>query len=217
MNKNKNLKFITITLLFSFFVNFWFCEWWKYGEIKEFINDILDVVEINYQNIEKESNSSYSIEFQQAYEYAKSHWLTNSTSIDDADMDWWLTRIAMAKMLSNYAINVLWKIPEMKDNCSFGDVSQVLDFDYDNWVSNACKLNIMWVWMTDFRPYDFVQRAEFATALSRLLFGISDWIWTQEYYAPHLLKLKKEWIISDTNPNLQEKRWYIMLMLMRVK
>jgi hypothetical protein len=33
-------------------------------------------------------------------------------SIDLANMEWWLNRISMAKMLSNYATNVLGKKPE---------------------------------------------------------------------------------------------------------
>jgi hypothetical protein len=65
----------------------------------------------------------------------------------------------------------------------------------------------------EFRPYDLVTRAEFATALSRLLYNMEDW--KPVYYEPHIYILNKMWIISDTNPNLQERRWYVMLMLLR--
>jgi hypothetical protein len=80
-------------------------------------------------------------------------------------------------------------------------------------VTLACQLGIMWVWITDFRPFDPVVRAEFGTALSRLLFGLEDG--EDKYYTTHLAKLKEAWIISNDDPTLEELRWYVMLMLMR--
>jgi hypothetical protein len=44
---------------------------------------------------------------QRAYEFAYKHGITTMDSIEKADMEGPLTRIAMAKMLSYYAINVL--------------------------------------------------------------------------------------------------------------
>ena len=46
-----------------------------------------------------------------------------------------------------------------------------------------------------------------------MLYGLEDW--TDAYYSTHLAKLKTEWIITNDNPELQELRWYVMLMLMR--
>jgi len=68
-----------------------------------------------------------------------------------------------------------------------------------------------------FRPNDAVTRAEFVTALSRLLYNMSDWEykWTSKYYEPHMKKLYNEWIITKTNPKMEENRWYVMIMLMR--
>ena len=70
----------------------------------------------------------------------------------------------------------------------------------------------MWVGIEDFRPNDLVIRAEFATALSRMLYGTADW---EPYYATHIEKLKSEWIINNTDAMMQELRWYVMIMLMR--
>jgi hypothetical protein len=70
----------------------------------------------------------------------------------------------------------------------------------------------MWQWTKHFRPNDVVTRAEFATALSRLLYSTSD---GTPYYETHLKKLKNEWIITKDNPSQQEVRWYVMLMLYR--
>jgi hypothetical protein len=70
----------------------------------------------------------------------------------------------------------------------------------------------MWVWIDSFRPNDVVTRWEFATALSRMLYSTPDWI---PYYSTHILKLLKEWIITNSDPKINELRWYVMIMLMR--
>ena len=129
-------------------------------------------------------------------------------------MNWPLNRIAMAKMLSNYAINVLWKEPANTIVPNFQDISKKLNNDYWWAVDLAYQLWIMWINMknNEFRPYDEVTRAEFWTALSRMLFWLKD---GNPYYSTHLTKLKKDWIISNDNPNLKELRWYVMIMLMR--
>ena len=135
--------------------------------------------------------------------------------IEKADMWWNLTRIAMAKMLSQYAINVLGKTPADVEVPAFVDVSADLDAEYANGVTLAYKLWIMWINMpnNEFLPYETVTRAQFGTALSRLLFGIEDG--EDAYYSTHLKKLKEAWIITNDDPTLEELRGYVMLMLMR--
>ena len=120
----------------------------------------------------------------------------------------------MAKMLSNYAINILWKKKVNEGIPIFSDVSQGLNDSYWWAVTLAFQLWIMWQNMPDnrFRPNDLVTRAEFATALSRMLYSTVDWA---PYYSTHLQKLYSMWVINNTNPNLMEKRWYVMIMLMR--
>lgn len=155
----------------------------------------------------------FSRELNNAFEFAHRNQITTMDDINKADMNWPLIRIAMAKMLSQYAINILKKTPDTTKTCKFDDVSEQLDADYNNWVTLACQLGIMWVWIKNFRPYDEVTRAEFGTALSRMLFWLADW--TDKYYSTHLKQLKEKWIISNDNPDLKELRWYVMLMLMR--
>ena len=161
----------------------------------------------------------YTQEFQQAYEFAKWNWITTMPTIQKANMEWKLTRIAMAKMLSQYAINVLWKTPDASKIVKFNDVTSKKDADYDNWVTLAYQLWIMWQNMpwNKFRPNDEVTRAEFATALSRMAYNTSDWEYksTSKYYVHHMEKLVNEWIITNDNPNMKELRWYVMIMLMR--
>ncbi len=157
--------------------------------------------------------NGYTRELNDAYTFAFKNGITTMKSIDQANMNWSLNRIAMAKMLSQYAINILEKKPDTNNKCDFWDVSSDLDKQYNDWVTLACQLGIMWVNITNFRPNDEVTRAEFGTALSRMLFGLADW--TDNYYSTHLAKLKKEKIISNDDPTLKELRWYVMLMLMR--
>lgn len=161
------------------------------------------------------ATNGYTNEMNEAYEFAYANGITTMKSIDEAEMLDGLTRIAMAKMLSQYAINVLGKSPADVEVPNFTDVSADLDAEYANGVSLAYKLWIMWINMPDnkFLPYETVTRAQFGTALSRLLFGIEDG--EDAYYTTHLKKLKEAWIITNDDPTLEELRGYVMLMLMR--
>ena len=160
-------------------------------------------------------NDNYSKEMNDAYQFAYKNGITTMPSIDEADMTGWLTRIAMAKMLSQYAINVLGKTPDTtKVVPNFSDVPTELNAEYNNWVTLAYQLGIMWIGIEKFRPFDLVTRAEFGTALSRMLYGLADWEW-DSWYKTHLDKLMEEKIITVDTPDLQELRWYVMIMLMR--
>ena len=166
-----------------------------------------------------QNNNQFTDEFQQAYEFAYNNWITTMPTIWKANMGWKLTRIAMAKMLSQYAINILWKNPDVTKVNKFNDVTDELDEEYNNWVTLAYQLWIMWINMPEnnFRPKDEVTRAEFVTALSRMIYWTSDWEykWTGKYYLNHMAKLMKEWIITKDDPNMKELRGYVMIMLMR--
>ena len=172
------------------------------------------------RNTTHSSSSRFTKEENDAYSFAKSNGITTTDSIDNAKMNTELTRIQMAKMLSNYAINVLGQEPDTsKWTVEFKDVTEEMDKQYDNAVTKAYQLWIMWQNMknNEFRPNDEVTRAEFASALSRLLYQTEEWNyrWTWKYYIPHVAKLYNEWIINKVIPTMKEKRWYVMTMLMR--
>ena len=159
--------------------------------------------------------TTFSQEFIDAYNFAYKNGITTKESIEEADLFKPLTRIAMAKMLSQYAINVLGQTPDTTVVVpTFPDVDAKLDADYNNWVTLAYQLWIMWIGIQKFRPFDTVTRAEFWTALSRMLYGTADGEWN-EWYSTHLQKLMDEKIITNNNPNLKELRGYVMIMLMR--
>ncbi len=173
----------------------------------------LDFSRYNHSEPTEVLSNSYTVEMNNAYEFAHRIWITSADAIENANMWGDLTRIAMAKMLSQYAINILWLRPDSSKIVEFDDVSEEINEKYNNWAILAYQLWIMWIWIKNFRPYDTVTRAEFATSLSRMLFWLKDG--NESYYTTHINKLRQEWIINNTNPNLQEIRWYVMLMLMR--
>ena len=167
---------------------------------------------IKWDNQKELQWSWYEEEVNNAYEYLYKSWIIN-TSIEDIDVDWELTRIEMAMMLSNFAMNILWEVPDIEKKCSFDDLSVELNREYEYWWTIACQLWIMWVNIKNLRPTEKVTRAHFATSLSRMLY------WTVDspvnYYESHINKLREEWIINYTDPLKIETRWDAMIMLMR--
>ena len=181
-------------------------------------NKVNDVnIDKKIENKVNNINAWFTTEMKDAYEFAYENWITTVSS-DKARMNSPLTRIAMAKMLSNYAINVLWMEPDLSRwTPVYTDVTNKLNNQYDNAVTLAYQLGIMWINMKNnkFNPNGLVTRAEFATALSRMLYNTEDWKWSIKYYEPHMTKLYNEWIITNQNASMKEKRWYVMTMLMR--
>lgn len=157
--------------------------------------------------------NSNSTEFQEAYLRAKANGITTMNSIESARMNDWVTREEMAKMISNYATNILWKIPDTSKSCYFLDSN--INPDLVESVIKSCQLWLMWQWVVSFRPKDKVTRAEFWTVLSRLLYG-SKYEWWEKYYTNHLKALKINWIMNNiSNPSMNEVRWYVMIMMQR--
>jgi len=194
--------------------NLCYCKAWY-----QWNNSMTSCIKSQTTNTTKKYFSDYKLD---AYNFAFANWITTMDTIEKADMYWTLDRIAMAKMIWNYAVNILWLIPDVTLTCYFPDVPTDVNVAYDNWVTKACQLWLMWQWITNFRPRDKVTRAEFATVLSRLINRNSDDLnrlnSANPYYSEHMKYLQNNWII-DSVINLSEYdnelRWYVMLMLMR--
>ena len=153
------------------------------------------------------------MEFQEAYSRAKANGITTMSSIESARMNDWLTREEMAKMISNYAVNILWEIPDTTKSCYFVDSN--INPDLVQYVTKSCQLWLMWQWVSSFRPKDKVTRAEFGTVLSRLLYW-NKYEWWEKYYTNHLKALQSNWIMNNiSNPSMNEIRWYVMIMMQR--
>ena len=159
--------------------------------------------------------ATYSQELQDAYDWAYSKGVTTQSPIDNANMYGAITRAEMAKMLSVYAKEVLGKELNTSAACTFNDIDSVKG-DLHDYIIESCQLGIMGQGITAFRPYDTISRAEFGTALSRVL-----WDKTYEggtpYYASHLNALKAAGIMNQiaNAESTKEVRGYVMLMLMR--
>lgn len=164
-------------------------------------------------NATQNSGGWFSAELVNAYTFAYQIWITTMPTIDQANMDGHLIRAHMAKMMVNYAIDVMWLPWDVTKKCDFDDVQNQSD-EMKHYITLSCQLGIMWVGMTSFDPNGLVTRAEFWTVLSRILYWDTYNNWTL-YYSDHLKILKEKWIIKNDDPSLEELRWYVMLMLMR--
>jgi hypothetical protein len=60
--------------------------------------------------------------------------------------------------------------------------------------------------LPDFNPRGKVSRAEFATVLSRVLFGAKNNVAGANYREKHIEALNKAGILTNTNPKMQEFR-----------
>jgi len=170
-------------------------------------------------------SSNYSAELDQAYIFACNMGITTMPSIDKADMMWPLLRKHLAKMISEFSIQVLWNSPELTKRCEFTDMWwESKEMQY--YAKTACQLYLMWLHPDGvtpknvFDPNDIVTRAEFWTVLSRLLwlrqYASNSW---ELFYLRHLEALKTNAIMTQIygdRPTRQELRWWVMLMLMRV-
>ena len=163
----------------------------------------------------------YTKEVLDAYTWAYSKDITTMSTIEKANPEWWLIRQHMAKMVVNYAVNVLWReIPEKTPrNCLWKDGPNSFESqEMVDYALKACKLWLMWIDMDYFQPNLQVTRAQFGTILSRLLYG-TKYAWWTPYYKKHLNALKSEGIMTQIeNPeNRIELREWVWVMLMRVK
>lgn len=164
----------------------------------------------------------YTPELVEAYLFAKQVGITTQKTIQEADMFSPLIRKHLAKFMVEFTTKILGKKPDMTRDCTFADVSNESS-EMQQYMTMACKLGIMGM-LPDgqtpddvFNPNDMVTRAQFATALSRVIYnGLIKW--TEAcFYCNHMTQLKKDGIMTKIDvPTVEELRWYVMLMMMRV-
>lgn len=160
-------------------------------------------------------SANYSDELEGAYDYAYTIGITTQPTIDTADMYGSLIRSHMAKMMSEYAKEVLNRTPDTSMTCEFTDVANQSE-ELRGYITEACQLGLMGVGITAFNPNGVVTRAQFGTVLSRALYGDEYNVDTTPYYAEHLAALKDAGIMTMiSNPNQLEVRGYVMLMMKR--
>lgn len=165
--------------------------------------------------------SPYSLELTEAFSFAYSVGVTSQCPITKADLNGKLLRKHAAKMISNFAINVLWKTTDSLAICEFTDMSKETP-EMQYYARLACKLGIMGLLPdgtpdTKFTPNGEVTRAQFGTMLSRLLYGNENNGKPGQWYTAHLNALKVAGIMTKISiPTALELRGRVMVMLERV-
>ena len=199
----------------------WTCSanWWTHWSA------ITDICWVN--------ESIYSTEQKFAYLYSYTNWITTICPIQDANVDWYLIRSHFAKMISEFAVNVVWFKPKKwKTWCDKFDDIDTLNKELHDFAVISCELSLMWLESDgvtpskSFNPNDRVTRAQFGTVLSRLLFGGMYNVKNESnvnggkssWYKAHLQALKNYWIMTKIDwdwPNYYERRGRVMIMLQR--
>jgi len=162
----------------------------------------------------------YGEELYLAYRYAYDNNITTVWPIDKAELFKPLVRKEYAKMVSQFAIYILWLEPTVNTGCVFSDVYDEAD-EFKYFMKISCELWLMWLeydWIPaeEFWPNLPVSRAMFGTVLSRLLFGSVNNGNFDDWYGDHLIALKKANIMHMIDfPLTPELRGYAMLMLKR--
>lgn len=170
------------------------------------------------------ANSRFDTEQNSAYLFACTNNITTFRAIENSMVDGMLYRRDMAKMMSNFAMNFLGKKPDMSKSCEFDDLANQ-DAEMKYYIKTACQLWLMGykgdgvTQATTFSPDEIVNRAQFGTVLSRLLYGTmyNTDVSSPTWYARHLAALNSANIIKMINmPMMQERRGFVWIMLSRI-
>lgn len=162
-------------------------------------------------------------ELQIAYQYAFLHNIT-TMSYTNARLGDPVTRGELAKMIVNFAKNVLGKTGNTQKVCAFSDNIYGTKED-KSFIIQACQMGLMGLKSNGatvnetFNPTWIVSRAEFGTVFSRLMYGAihnSTVHSSAPYYENHLKALQRDGIMKKIDqPENKEQRGFVMLMMMR--
>ena len=200
---------------------------WDIANISDDQTDLADdkIVDSDTQKSEESEKSDSQVSYDQesidAYTWAKWEWITSMPTIEDARMDEWITREELAKMMVVYMSKILGKKPVKKNVPKYWDVSvkarwqELYDYTILAYQYQIMGINANGTPIRYFNPEWKVTRAEFATVLSRVLYGSKYNQKWKYYYKKHIQALQDAWILTETTPTIQEVRWWIMLMLYR--
>lgn len=164
--------------------------------------------------------SQFASEQNDAYLWACQDNITTMRTIQEARLDQPLTRAELAKIMSVYAMKEYHLKPLKAGAVNYKDVNADLG-DLADYIQLAYQLQIMGINadgtpIQAFEPHKLVSRAEFATVLSRVIWGNKHNISGDDRYSAHLQALKKyEIITSDVPANWWELRGRALLMLHR--
>ncbi|HMS91727.1 MAG TPA: hypothetical protein PKC87_05880, partial [Candidatus Absconditabacterales bacterium] len=172
------------------------------------------------------SDSLYDGEITDAFQRGYDLNITNKCPITEARLDDGIKRKELAKMITMFTIQIMGIYPDThKEGCDAftdtGDLSDEMKF----FVKTSCQLDLMglhpdgYTPKQKFDPEQFVDRAQFGTILSRLIYGDKYNVYAGEiytWYEKHLRGLFEDNIMTKIqDPFMLEKRARILLMLKR--
>lgn len=168
------------------------------------------------------NSASFNNESKSAYLYACTNNITTKRTINDSIFYGILIRKEMAKMISNYAINVMGMTPDTSKTCMFDDVANE-SAEMQQYITTACQLGLMGyeadatTQATSFNPNMAVSRAMFGTLFTRMLYGnkYATAIGASDWYVASLNVLKEEGLLTNTNASLTEIRGYVWIVFDR--
>lgn len=175
-------------------------------------------------NVMKSMTCNISQELVEAYVFGRSMNMTTVNNICNANLLWPLRRKEMAKFSSMFALKALGKEPDKTRECSWNDGKDETD-EMKAFMELSCQLGNMGLKRSGaidekFRPNDKVTIGEFATLVSRMLFGTvhntpeND---PRPWYQEHTKALKKAWIMTQIDkPSNEQLRWYALIVFKRV-
>lgn len=156
----------------------------------------------------------------ESYLWAYENGITNKTTFQKAKLEWKLLRYQLAKMISIFAMDLVWKIPDTEARCVFTDISNQ-DLESRGYIKTACQLWLMGLkpdgtMNSKFHPNSVVNVAQLWTILSRLIWW-GRYNWWSPWYRPHLNKIKTEGILTGISlPRKLETRWRVIMMMKNV-
>jgi hypothetical protein len=156
---------------------------------KKLMQSAQTTIPIDTSRATSQQQTMYGDELLQAYTYAHNIGITTIDNIDKAHMYGNLTRAQAAKMLSQFAIQVLGRIPDRTKQANFSDIEGYKDLSER--METAYQLGLMGVNTKQFYPNSSMTRAEFGTVLSRALRGNAYDTQEGNYYETHLQQLQK--------------------------
>jgi hypothetical protein len=159
-------------------------------------------------------------EYKTAYDFAYKNKITTQIC-DETNMDTVLIRAHAAKMMSNYAMNVLDRQPDTKKKCLFDDIDSQSE-EIQQYIIIACQLGLMGLESdgitpaTSFNPTIPLNKAQLATILSRMMYGPMHDNNEEGFWVGHVQAMQEVGIITITTDLFDPlKRAYALLMLMR--
>ena len=172
------------------------------------------------------SDSLYSQEITDSFQRWFNLNITNKCPISNARLDDGIRRKELAKMMTMFTIQIMDIYPDTnKVWCdAFSDTWNVSD-EMKFFIKTSCQLNLMGLEPNGntpkpiFDPEGLVDRAQFGTILSRLIYGDQYNVYTGEnykWYEKHLRILYEDNIMKKIqDPFMLEKKARILLMLKR--